>query len=183
MPFLCHFIRLIKWALVLEIECGTLDFCEINILEKKKWFLDSAVKIFLSSIIVFFPQQESCQMKALYDIMMMIMEMVITMMGHWISRRKQTVSLVGEGCWCPMVLHACPIAPPSILILFHPPHCDPLHPHHPLQSMHLHNRHILAFPLSLDHLPGPGWSKSKEKVNFLRHEGGRWLKENNHIWN
>ena len=78
-----------------------------------------------------------------------IMEMVMTLMGHWISRRKQTVSLVGEGCWCPMVLHACPIAPPSILILFHPPHCDPLHPHHPLQSMHLHNRHILAFPLSL----------------------------------
>ena len=94
-----------------------------------------------------FPRQESCQMKALHDItMMIIMEMVITMMGHWISRRKQTVSLVGEGCWCPMVLHACPIAPPSILILFHPPHCDPLPP---LQSMHLHNRHILAFPLSL----------------------------------
>ena len=47
---------------------------------------------------IIFPQQESSQMKALHDIMMMIMEMVMTMMGHWISRRKQTVSLVGEGC-------------------------------------------------------------------------------------
>ena len=149
MPFLCHFIRLIKWALVLEIECGTLDFCEINILEKKKWLLELRSQNLLILNYNIFPQQESCQMKALHDIMMMIMEMVMTMMGHRISGRKQTVSLVGEGCWCPMVLHACPIAPPSILILFHPPHCDPLHPHHPLQSMHLHNRHILAFPLSL----------------------------------
>ena len=47
---------------------------------------------------IFFPQQESSQMKALHDIMMLIMEMVMTMMGHRISGRKQTVSLVGEGC-------------------------------------------------------------------------------------
>ena len=122
-------------------------------------------------------------MKALHDIMMMMMEMVMTMMGHRISRRKQTVSLVGEGCWCPMVLHACPIAPPSILILFHPPHCDPLHPPPSKVCICITAIFSLFLSLSLNHLPGPGWSKSKEKVIFLRHEGGRWLKENYNIWN
>ena len=182
MPFLCHFIRLIKWALVLEIECGTLDFLWNKHSREEKVIIRLRSQNLLILNYSIFPRQESCQMKALHDIMMMIlMEMVITMMGHWISRRKQTVSLVGEGCWCPMVLHACPIAPPSILILFHPPHCDPLHPHHPLQSMHLHNRHILAFLFFPNHLPR--WPKSKEKVIFLRHVGGRWLKENYYICN